>query len=51
MQDVELLGTRPGVTLVDHVRISFAWGGFPGHDALAVPPKVVEEVRHDLLMF
>ncbi|NAS25346.1 hypothetical protein GT755_27135 [Herbidospora sp. NEAU-GS84] len=49
--DPQLLGTRPGVTLVDYLRISFAWGGFPGYDALAVPPKVVEELRHDLLMF
>ncbi|TKK90807.1 hypothetical protein FDA94_03310 [Herbidospora galbida] len=49
--DPELLGARPGVTLVDYLRISFAWGGFPGHDALAVAPRAVEDLRRDLLMF
>ncbi|MEU7877954.1 hypothetical protein [Microbispora bryophytorum] len=53
--DPELFGSRrTGVTLVEYLRISLAWGGFPGYDAGpadAALPKMIEELRRDLLMF
>jgi hypothetical protein len=54
--DPELLSVerREGITLVNYLRVSMAWGGFPGHDALPedlrVPP-MIEDLRRDLLLF
>jgi hypothetical protein len=45
---------RKGITLVEYLLISLAWGGFPGHDItpLEAPiPRMIEELRRDLLMF
>ncbi|MFG1861911.1 hypothetical protein [Microbispora bryophytorum] len=54
--DPKLIGARgrEGLTLVEYLRISLAWGGFPGYDAtpLDVPvPQTLEGLRRDLLMF
>ncbi|MGW5689182.1 hypothetical protein [Nonomuraea sp. NPDC003754] len=54
--DPELIGAihREGVTLVEYLRISLAWGGFPGYAkapvGVALPP-MLEELRRDLHMF
>ncbi|WP_344980637.1 hypothetical protein [Streptosporangium fragile] len=45
---------RKGVTLVEYLRTSLSWGGFPGYDDLpaGVPwPEILEELRRDLVMF
>ena len=54
--DPELIGARhrTGVTLIDYLRISLAWGGFPGYDeapAGVAVPGTIEDLRRDLLMF
>ncbi|MQY04809.1 hypothetical protein [Actinomadura macrotermitis] len=45
---------RPGITLVEYLRLSLAWGGFPGYDALPLDrplPPMLEVLRRDLRMF
>lgn len=45
---------RKGITLVDYLRVSMAWGGFPGYDALPADlhiPSLIEDLRRDLLLF
>lgn len=54
--DPELLSVerREGITLVEYLRISITWGGFPGYDALPVDlrvPSMIEDLRRDLLLF
>ncbi|MEU7890532.1 hypothetical protein AB0B54_33935 [Microbispora bryophytorum] len=54
--DPELIGARhrTGVTLIEYLRISLAWGGFPGYDEapeFVAVPAMIEELRRDLLMF
>ena len=40
---------RPGIRLVEYLRVAFAWGGFPGFEfADAVPPQI-EVLRKGLL--
>lgn len=36
---------RPGITLVDYLRISVRWGGFPGYSfGTAAPPRDLEQL-------
>jgi hypothetical protein len=40
---------RPGIRLVEYLRVAFAWGGFPGLEfADGVPPQIAK-LRRDLL--
>ncbi len=40
---------RPGIRLVEYLRVAFAWGGFPGLEfADAVPPQIAK-LKRDLL--
>jgi hypothetical protein len=40
--------------LIEYLRISLSWGGFPGYDDAPTRvhwPVMLEELRRDLLMF
>jgi hypothetical protein len=40
---------RPGTTLVEYLRASFRWGGFPGFEFVSDPPPEIEILRRGLL--
>jgi hypothetical protein len=41
---------RPAINLVEYLRASFAWGGFPGYEFSSAPaPPLLEELRAGLL--
>lgn len=46
------VGGRPGITLVEYLRVSFGWGGFPGFELLDEPlPPWLAQLRADLVAF
>jgi hypothetical protein len=46
------VGGRPGITLVEYLRVSFRWGGFPGFELLdEAPPAWLALLRTDLVAF
>ena len=49
--DPLLMGVRkrPGITLVQYLRTSFAWGGFPGFEFESEVPASLSELQADLL--
>jgi hypothetical protein len=40
---------RPGIRLVEYLRVAFAWGGFPGFEFAADVPPEIEVLRRGLL--
>jgi hypothetical protein len=40
---------REGIRLVEYLRTSFAWGGFPGFEFYPPAPPELDELRADLL--
>jgi hypothetical protein len=49
--DGRLIHERHGILFIDYLRLSFAWGGFPGFDRLEARPPMalIEELRRGLL--
>lgn len=42
---------REGVTLVEYLRSSFKWGGFPGFEFMATSPELISGLSKELLAF
>jgi hypothetical protein len=42
---------REGVTLVEYLRSSLKWGGFPGFEFVGTPPGLIAHLAKDLLEF
>lgn len=40
---------RPGIRLVEYLRVAFEWGGFPGFEFAPRVPRQVDVLRRDLL--
>jgi hypothetical protein len=46
---VDPRGRGEGIRLVEYLRTSFAWGGFPGFEFYPPAPPELDELRAELL--